>query len=84
LQGRYGDAEPHPEFHSLTGLSGAPVFDVSTKRLCGVVNRGGMQDDEAILHYIDIVDVLAALRAVSDGALYTRYNKTVARISPTR
>jgi hypothetical protein len=31
-----------PEFASVTGISGSPVFDVTANALCGMVVRGGM------------------------------------------
>ena len=74
-EGAYVD----PQWVSLTGFSGAPVFDVTAKRLCGMVVRATMPArDRAIVHYIDIVDVVEALKAVADGTLQAKYKKIIA------
>jgi hypothetical protein len=33
-----------PDFTSVTGISGSPVFDETAKTLCGMVVRGGMHE----------------------------------------
>ena len=44
-----------------------------------MVNRGVMHgDDRTTLYYIDIVDILEALKAVANGTLQAKYNKIVA------
>lgn len=68
----------NPQWSSLAGFSGAPVFDVTNSRLCGMVNRGGMQGDRATLYYIDIIDIIEALKGVANGSLRAQYNKTIA------
>jgi hypothetical protein len=76
-EGRY----VNPQWTSLTGFSGAPVFDVSAGRLAGMVVRASMPArDHAVLHYVDIVDIREALRAVANGTMQANYNKTVARL----
>jgi hypothetical protein len=67
------------EFDSLTGLSGGPVFDVTREKLAGVVVRGGLARGVASILYIDIVDVMEVLKAIENGSLQARYDKTVLR-----
>jgi hypothetical protein len=69
----------NPPWRSLTGFSGAPVFDITAKRLCGMVVRATMPArDRAIVHYIDIVDIMEALKAVADGTFQAKYKKIIA------
>lgn len=73
----------NPEFTSLTGMSGAPVFNTSTNRLCGVVIRGGVTEGDpatydATIYYLDFFDVMKALEGVDNGSLDARYNKPIA------
>lgn len=69
-----------PEFSDVLGLSGSPVFNVTREALCGMVVRGGMSDDECILRYIDIFDIMQLLRAIENGLTETHYKKTVMKI----
>ena len=71
-----------PEFESITGISGAPVFDHTANVLCGMVARGGMSGNRCRLHYIDIFDIVHFLEAVSRGAASAYYTKSVVRIAP--
>jgi hypothetical protein len=64
-----------PEFANLTGISGAPVFDITANALCGMVVRGGMQGNRATVQYIDAFDLLRFVEAVSSGATSTYYLK---------
>jgi hypothetical protein len=74
----------NPQWSSLTGFSGAPVFDVTGGRLCGMVMRASMPAaDRAIMHYLDIVDIAQALKGVADGSLQAKYSKTIA-VPPVR
>lgn len=66
-----------PDFERLTGLSGSPVFNVTRRRLCGVVARGNLNEGAAVIWYIDFYDVMQILVAILDGSLRTQYNKTV-------
>ena len=76
------------EFGALAGISGSPVFNVTTSRLCGVVVRAGMTEadgkQDAIVHYVDMFDVLKVLDGVVDGSLRATYTKVVARAAVTR
>jgi len=72
---RYVDAE----FARVTGLSGSPVFNTTTGRLCGVVARGDMRGGDATIYYIDIFDVMKVVEGVRVGASQVNYNKVVGR-----
>lgn len=71
-----------PEFSDVVGLSGSPVFNVTSGALCGMVARGGMNGDECTLHYIDIFDIMQLLRAIGCGKSQTYYRKTIVRERP--
>lgn len=62
-----------PEFKALTGLSGSPVFNVTQRRLAGVVVRGTMQVSDATIYYIDVAHLDAVLQAIIDGKSATNY-----------
>jgi hypothetical protein len=62
---------------SLTGISGAPVFDATTNRLAGVAVRGSMVDRDATMYYVDIFDVMKMIECVVNGGPYTEYKKVV-------
>jgi hypothetical protein len=66
-----------PKFQTLTGLSGSPVFDLTTERLCGVVVRGSLTGVDATIHYVDIYDVTQILTAIVEEKPYANYKKTV-------
>lgn len=66
-----------PDFQSLTGLSGSPVFNRTARRLCGVVVRGTLNQDHGTIRYIEISDVLEILTAIVNGTMCTRYSKTI-------
>lgn len=66
-----------PEFETVTGISGSPVFDRTAKALCGMVVRGGMSGHSCQILYVDIFDILRLLKAVSTGAKSTYYAKTI-------
>jgi hypothetical protein len=67
-----------PDFASVTGISGSPVFDETAKALCGMVVRGGMQGAKCEILYADIFDIVKLIEAVSAGAESTYYAKTLA------
>jgi hypothetical protein len=52
------------EFRSITGISGAPVFDRTANALCGMVVRGGMTGPMCYVYYLDAFDILRLLEAV--------------------
>lgn len=68
-----------PGFTSVTGLSGAPVFNVTTSRLAGMVSRGTMPSNICRMRYIDIFDILQLVSAAHEGRAETAYTKTVLR-----
>jgi hypothetical protein len=65
----------NPAFETVTGISGAPVFDETANRLCGMVARATLDRGNFIAHYIDIFDIERALQAVHTGAERTYYTK---------
>jgi hypothetical protein len=67
------------EFDQVTGFSGSPVFNSTTKKLAGMVVRGGMQEGSVSLLYVDIIDILEVMKAQTSGAMQARYDKTIAR-----
>lgn len=73
-----------PEFTSVTGLSGAPVFNVTGSRLAGMIARATLQGGLCKMRYIDIVDILQLLSAAHDGRVDTFYTKTVLRQTDRR
>jgi hypothetical protein len=76
---RHGIAKfEKPEFSNLTGLSGAPVFDETSKVLCGMVVRAGLKDGDAQIHFIDMYDIVTFLHGVHAGEENLFYNKVVA------
>jgi hypothetical protein len=66
------------KFSTVTGISGAPVFDRTANALCGMVVRGGMTGPVCHLHYLDASDILRLLQAIHDRAENTYYTKHVA------
>lgn len=77
LRTAYGEFG-NDEIGSVVGVSGAPVFDVTANRLCGMVVRGGMQGRRCTLQYIDIFDIMRLLEGVGARAKKTYYIKHVA------
>lgn len=68
-----------PQFVSVTGLSGAPVFNEKSQKLCGMVVRGGIEGDVCTIRYIDVFDIIRLLEAVVAGRESTDYSKVLAR-----
>jgi hypothetical protein len=61
-------------FSSLDGISGAPVFDETKGRLCGMVVVAGLNDrGNATLWYIDIFHIAKLVEAVHTGASRLNY-----------
>ena len=71
-----------PEFERVTGLSGAPVFDATTKKLCGMVTRAGRDGSRWTLHYVDVRDIMHLLDTVHTRKATTSYRKTIVRKPP--
>jgi hypothetical protein len=65
-----------PQFDSITGVSGSPVFDETANRLCGMAMRGGMTGSEAQIYYMDIFDIMKFLKAAHQNATKASYQKT--------
>jgi hypothetical protein len=68
---------PAPAFSSVTGISGSPVYDETTGKLCGMVVRGGMNGTKSHIRFIDIFDIKKFLEGISVGAAGTDYQKIV-------
>lgn len=65
-----------PGFNSLDGLSGAPVYDETACRLCGMVARGGLTDNgNATIWYLDICDIFEVATAVHHRQSRITYTK---------
>jgi hypothetical protein len=61
-------------FSSLDGISGAPVFDETKGRLCGMVVRAGLNEiGNATLWYIDIFHIVKLVEAVHAGSSRLSY-----------
>jgi Trypsin-like peptidase domain len=65
----------NPKFSSISGLSGAPVYNASANALCGMVVRGGMQGSACTIRYFDIFDMMQLLAGVHEGLSQTFYRK---------
>jgi hypothetical protein len=66
----------NPSFDSISGMSGAPVYNLNSRALCGMVARGGIQSDGACtMYFIDIFDIIQFLDAVSAGSDKVSYIK---------
>jgi hypothetical protein len=71
-----------PQFDSVIGLSGAPVFNEVSHMLCGMFVRGGIEGNVCTIRYIDVFDIIRLLEAVVAGHEDTDYNKRVAPAGP--
>ena len=66
----------NPDFASISGMSGAPVYNLSNNALCGMLTRGGLQSDGACtVYFIDVFDIIQFLDAVSAGSDKVSYLK---------
>jgi hypothetical protein len=68
-----------PEFSAVTGLSGAPVLNLTRNALAGIVVRGVLaQNGDCTLWYVDFCDVYRLLDAVQVGSsVVPSFRKTV-------
>lgn len=64
-----------PNFSSVVGISGSPVFNDTANVLCGMVVRGGLARDRCTIRYIDGLDIMQMLMAVSAHAPSVSYAK---------
>ncbi|MCC7252371.1 hypothetical protein [Hyphomicrobium sp.] len=79
LVGKYNE----PKFGDVLGLSGSPVFNVTTRQLCGMVVRGSMSGDTCTLWYVDMFDIAQLVVAVHENRSETHYKKTLTRLVRT-
>lgn len=59
--------------HTVTGISGAPVFDNTQNRLCGMVVRGDLKNGAAKIWYIEIIHIIKTLEAIVSGTTKVSY-----------
>jgi hypothetical protein len=71
-----------PKFSSVTGISGSPVYNLTAKKLCGMVVRGTLTGRECRIWYIDIFDIMQILIAMIENRSTTDYTKHVLRWVP--
>jgi trypsin-like peptidase len=64
-----------PEFDSIVGLSGAPVYNRRKNGLCGMVVRGSINKGRCELWYVDLYDMMHLLKAVHEERSATYYRK---------
>jgi hypothetical protein len=57
----------NPDFTSITGTSGSPVFDETENALSGMVVRGSMNGKKCSILYFDISDVVRVLDAARNN-----------------
>ncbi|MEA3039325.1 MAG: hypothetical protein QOE79_1838 [Sphingomonadales bacterium] len=57
----------------ITGLSGAPVFNLTQRKLAGVMSRGGVVGCDVSIHYIEIKHYIRMLEALVQGVDEVRY-----------
>lgn len=69
-----------PEFSSLTGISGAPVFNRTENKLCGMVVRGSLAENIGHILFVDVYDILQLLDGVIKKANGRDYKKKAADI----
>lgn len=65
----------NPGFEHIFGISGAPVFNLNSRALCGMVARGGLQGGTLTVRFIDIFDIMQFLDAVAAGSKTVSYLK---------
>ena len=66
-----------PTFGRVTGLSGAPVYDLTENALCGVVMRGAMTKEKSTIHFLDAVHIVEMLKMIDQGNDTTSYARGV-------
>jgi hypothetical protein len=65
----------NPEFSTVTGISGAPVFNLTQSGLCGMVLRGGLDAGRLNVRYAEASDILRFIEGVAEGSSSTFYLK---------
>lgn len=66
-----------PAFGRVTGLSGAPVYDLTANALCGVVMRGVMAGRKSTIHFLDAFHIVEMLKMIDRGDASTSYTRGV-------
>lgn len=79
LRKAYAEFAKPAKFKSVTGISGSPVFNVTTGTLCGMAVRGGLVGQTCTLWYVDIVDIVQMLDGITTGRLEASYRKMLRR-----
>ena len=66
----------NPGFDSISGISGAPVYNLARGTLCGMVTRGTLQSNGGCtIYFFDIFDIVKLLDAVASGSKALNYQK---------
>jgi hypothetical protein len=68
------------EFSTVTGISGAPVFNLTHNRLCGMIVRGGLTAGRLNVHYAEASDILRFAEAAFEQTKRILHKVIVARI----
>jgi Trypsin-like peptidase domain len=63
------------EFSTVTEISGAPVFNLTRNRLCGMIIRGGLTAGRLNVHYAGALDILRYAEAVFEGRQSVSYTR---------
>ncbi|WP_441239424.1 hypothetical protein [Bradyrhizobium sp. 930_D9_N1_4] len=70
-----------PDFDSIAGMSGSPVYNFDSGALCGMMVRGGLGADGGLtIYFIDIFDIMQFLDAVATGSSNVSYSKDRSRL----
>jgi hypothetical protein len=82
LREAYAEFE-NPEFAEVTGISGSPVFNATTKKLAGMIVRGALIGNKCTVWYIDMFDIMQFITAIAEPRDSTDYTKTMIRLVRT-
>ncbi|WP_420966827.1 hypothetical protein [Bradyrhizobium sp. B120] len=52
------------EYKTITGMSGAPVFDLTKQVLCGMVIRGSYRDGLCEVRYLDVRHIVSLIHSI--------------------
>lgn len=64
-------------FSNLSGLSGAPVFNITRNAITGIVVRGGIHNKIARVRYVDILDIYFRIKAIHEKMEAYKYMKRI-------
>jgi len=71
----------NPDFNSIAGMSGSPVYNLNNGALCGMVARGGLEPDGGLtIYFIDVFDILQFIDAIATGSNNVSYTKDRSRL----